>query len=148
MKKSISAVIITILILFMAYNIVWYLFSYSKYGEYEKDFKEIADSGVKIYVDDEEYQYSVKKPSYLSWVGNLAITDNKLQNSLIIWLDPSGADTTSGVILEDKNNEVIQIEMKDKKTAVDKRNQKIVDSYSNEILKLYNKAKKIWKLEI
>lgn len=148
MKKKISVVIKVILLLFVAYNIVWYLFSYSKYSKYEKDFKEIADSGVKIYVDEEEYQYSVKKPGYLSWVGNLAITDNNLENSVIIWLDSFGSDITSGIMIVDKNNEVMQIEMKDKTTALDKRNQKIVDSYNDEISKLYDKARNIWKLEI
>lgn len=148
MKKKISVVIKVILLLFVAYNIVWYLFSYSKYSKYEKDFKEIADSGVKIYVDEEEYQYSVKKPGYLSWVGNLAITDNNLENSVIIWLDSIGSDITSGVMIVDENNEVMQIEMKDKTTALDKRNQKIVDSYNDEISKLYDKARDIWKLEI
>ena len=148
MKKKISVVIKVILLLFVAYNIVWYLFSYSKYSKYEKDFKEIADSGVKIYVDEEEYQYSVKKPGYLMWDGNLAITDNNLENSVIIWLDSFGSDITSGVMIMDENNEVMQIEMKDKTTALDKRNQKIVDSYNDEISKLYDKARNIWKLEI
>ena len=78
MKVNILVVIKVILLLFVAYNIVWYFFSYKKYSKYEQNFKEIADSGVKIYVDDEEYQYSVKKPGYLMWDGNLAITDNNL----------------------------------------------------------------------
>lgn len=148
MKKSGLVVIKLILLLFVAYNIVWYLFSYSKYRKYEKDFKEFADSGKKIYVDDEEYQYSVKKPDYLSWVGNLAITDKNMENSVIIWLDSVGSGMTLGVILMDENNAEMQIEMKDTKTALDKRNQKIVDSYNDEISKLYDKARDVWKLEI
>lgn len=148
MKVNILVVIKVILLLFVAYNIVWYFFSYKKYSKYEQNFKEIADSGVKIHVDDEEYQYSVKKPGYLMWDGNLAITDNNLENSVIIWLDSFGADITSGVMIMDENNEVMQIEMKDKTTALDKRNQKIVDSYNDEISKLYDKARDIWKLEM
>lgn len=148
MKVNILVVIKVILLLFVAYNIVWYFFSYKKYSKYEQNFKEIADSGVKIYVDDEEYQYSVKKPGYLMWDGNLAITDNNLENSVIIWLDSFGSDITSGVMIMDENNEVMQIEMKDKTTALDKRDQKIVDSYNDEISKLYDKARDIWRLEM
>ena len=148
MKKSGLVVIKLILLLFVAYNIVWYLFSYCKYNKYEEDFKEFADSGKKIYVDDEEYQYSVKKPDYLSWVGNLAITDKNMENSVIIWLDSIGSGMTSGVMILDENSEEIQIEMKDTRTALDKRNQKFVDSYNDEITKLYDKARDVWKLEI
>lgn len=148
MKVNILVVIKVILLLFVAYNIVWYFFSYKKNSKYEQNFKEIADSGVKIYVDDEEYQYSVKKPGYLMWDGNLAITDNNLENSVIIWLDSFGSDITSGVMIMDENNEVMQIEMKDKTTALDKRDQKIVDSYNDEISKLYDKARDIWRLEM
>ena len=48
----------------------------------------------------------------------------------------------------DENKKVMQIEMKDKTTALDKRDQKIVDSYNDEISKLYDKARDIWTLEI
>ena len=51
MKKKIKYIGIVLVILFCCYNLFWYFGSYKPYNEFQKDFPEIEESGVKIYTD-------------------------------------------------------------------------------------------------
>lgn len=47
MKKKIKYIGIVLVILFCCYNLFWYFGSYKPYNEFQKDFPEIEESGVK-----------------------------------------------------------------------------------------------------
>ena len=84
MKKKIKYIGIVLVILFCCYNLFWYFGSYKPYNEFQKDFPEIEESGVKIYTDKDGFQYSVSVPDYLLWNGNLAIAESDVRYALII----------------------------------------------------------------
>lgn len=88
MKKLIVHVMIAVTILFGCYNLIWYFGAYKPYDELQDNFPEIEESGVKIYADKDDFQYSVSVPDYLLWNGNLAITEQDIQYALIIWMKP------------------------------------------------------------
>lgn len=147
-KKVIVCAVIIVSLAFLGYNAIWYFGTYRVYSQYEKEFEEVADSGVKIFVDDAEYQYSVKKPGYLLWDGNLAISEKNVEHALIIWVGFCGNNTSEGVIFTNENGEMLQIELKNKSLAVEPYNQEYVDNNSEIISKLYEKANNQWNLEI
>ena len=137
----------SVVFIIAAYSLVWYIVSYKPYAKYEDGFQEFDKSGKKLYVDGEGYTYSVKKPDYLSWTGNLAIVDMEDKASLIIWPIDNGKNMEVGVIIED-NGVSNQIELKDKKTAVYDDQQELVNQYNEQIEILYNKANEVWGIGI
>jgi hypothetical protein len=112
------------------------------------NFPEIEQSGVKIYVDEEKYQYSVSLPKYLTWNGNLAISEENVKYALIIWFTPFGKKSETGIILNDVGGAIGQIELKDSVTAMKNEDQTIVDSNKELIQQLYGKANIVWDLEL
>ena len=50
-EEKIKYIGIVLVILFCCYNLFWYFGSYKPYNEFQKDFPEIEESGVKIYTD-------------------------------------------------------------------------------------------------
>ncbi|MCR5608392.1 MAG: hypothetical protein K6G26_04955 [Lachnospiraceae bacterium] len=137
----------SVVFIIAAYSLVWYIVSYKPYAKYEEGFKEFDKSGKKLYVDNEGYTYSVKKPDYFTWTGNLAIVDMEDKASLIIWPIDNGKNMEVGVIIED-NGVSNQIELKDKKTAVYDDQQELVNQYNEQIEILYNKANEVWGIGI
>jgi hypothetical protein len=137
----------SVVFIIVAYSLVWYIVSYKPYAKYEEGFQEFDKTGKKLYVDNEGYTYSVKKPDYFNWTGNLAIVDMEDKASLIIWPIDNGKNMEVGVIIED-NGVSNQIELKDKKTAVYDDQQELVNQYNEQIEILYNKANEVWGIGI
>lgn len=80
-KKNIF---ILIIIAFVALNIIWFSITSVKYNKFIKDlprFGSIYSYGTL----KDGYNYHVKKPSYLSYTGNLAVSNNETGELLIIW---------------------------------------------------------------
>ncbi|MEG2051273.1 MAG: hypothetical protein RR012_03110 [Oscillospiraceae bacterium] len=72
-KKKLMKILLSVLIVFLIINIIWGLYVYFKYNPFQKSVEEHTKTVGHSYVCD-GYTYSVKKPSYLSLTGNLAIT--------------------------------------------------------------------------
>ena len=100
-EEKIKYIGIVLVILFCCYNLFWYFGSYKPYNEFQKDFPEIEESGVKIYTDKDGFQYSVSVPDYLLWNGNLAIAESDVRYALIIWIKPFHQGISQGVLFND-----------------------------------------------
>lgn len=148
MKKKIKITIISVVLVFIIYNLIWYFGSFKVYHDLQKSFPEIQQSGVKVYVDDDKFQYSVAVPGYLSWDGNLAVSEEHMKYSLLIWLKPFGTNAREGVMLNDEAGISTQIDLKNSTTASRQADQKMVHSNEKRIAQLYNKANKVWNLEL
>src|SRR5699024_8822824 len=83
MKKRTKISLSIILGIFVIVNLFWLSFYFIKYGSYTKSIPK-HESGTYLLVTD-QYDLSVKKPSYLSFTGNLAITNKEDDLSLLIW---------------------------------------------------------------
>lgn len=76
--------------LFTLFNLAWYAYREIRYNPL---IEKIPESyGIRITSID-NYSYSVTKPSYLSFGGNLSLVNEETKEDLIIWpLFPSGYD--------------------------------------------------------
>lgn len=146
MKKKIKYIGIVLVILFCCYNLFWYFGSYKPYNEFQKDFPEIEESGVKIYTDKDGFQYSVSVPDYLLWNGNLAIAESDVRYALIIWIKPFHQGISQGVLSNDYKDLNTQIMLSSSKKAEDQEDQWIVDENSTILTTIFEKANKVWNL--
>lgn len=120
--------------------------SYKPYNEFQKDFPEIEESGVKIYTDKDGFQYSVSVPDYLLWNGNLAIAESDVRYALIIWIKPFHQGISQGVLFNDYKDLNTQIMLSSSKKAEDQEDQWIVDENSTILTTIFEKANKVWNL--
>lgn len=148
MRKIITRLLAAVVLLFGCYNLIWYLGSYKPYDDLQKDFPEIEESGSKIYVDEDDLQYSVSVPKYLLWNGNLAISEPNVQYALIIWLDPFGNGTAQGILFNNYHDLNTQIMLKNSNEAETTEDQSVVDRNRELISTLFEKANEIWHLEL
>ena len=146
MKKKIKYIVIVLVILFCCYYLFWYFGSYKPYNEFQKDFPEIEESGVKIYTDKDGFQYSVSVPDYLLWNGNLAIAESDVRYALIIWIKPFHQGISQGVLFNDYKDLNTQIMLSSSKKAEDQEDQWIVDENSTILTTIFEKANKVWNL--
>ena len=146
-KRKIILIVLLVLLVFIVYNVIWYFGCYRIYQNYQSEIPEVADSGVRVYVDDDGYNYSVKLPSYLSWTGNLAVTEENIDYALIIWPGALGGEAEIGFFLIDESTEY-QIELTNKTTAANLEFQELVDENLEIITMLYDKAYDFWGVEL
>lgn len=146
MKKKIIYIIIIWATMFCCYNLFWYFGEYKPYKDLQNDFPEIENSGVKIYTDEDNYQYSVSVPDYLLWNGNLAVAEADVQYALIIWMHPFKKGFSQGIMFNGYNDLNTQIMLKDSDTAEEQEDQLIVEENSMIISMLFEKANNIWML--
>lgn len=143
-RNTAIAVLCVLLIAFGIYNAVWYLGAYKPYKAYQSGFPEIEQSKVRVYTDEDDFQYSVTVPKYLSWNGNLAVSEKNVDYALIIWLKPFGNGSEQGVILKSADGTANEIMLKNKTTAADGSQQKDVDENQKIISLLCEKAETVW----
>ena len=147
-KKIVRNIIIVAVILFGIYNLIWYWGMYRPCLAYEGEFSEFEDSGDYMLIDEEDYQYSVKTPDYLQWTGNLGITNSELSPALIIWVGFGGKVDSTGIMIKNAADDVEQIELTQDRKAVYSEQEQLVDSNKSVINDMFERAEKIWSLEI
>jgi len=135
MKKKISILITIFISMIALYTILWYGNSQLVFSKYEKeDFQESPVGSGKIKKIG-EYVLIVKKPDYGTFTGNLGITGQNSNVSIIIW--PSlFKDTNYGLIIGD-GEEVSHIEVDEKFSVLDKNNtvaQQLIEKNWDELL--------------
>ena len=153
MKKKVFKIILAVVILFAAYNIIWFAWSHIKYGKLS-DGMEKGDYSTfitprYIYTDDDRYDYLVKYPEYLSFTGNMSVgspttEENYFTDALIIWPKVSGG-YDFGVILYEIDMEY-SIYIDSKGNALSKEDEDIVSQHSDSILNLLMIADKRWDI--
>lgn len=147
-------IILAVLAFFILVNMGWYFWRMVKYGSYCKGWEknEFGSWIVPryVYTDEDDYDYLVKYPEYLSFTGNMSVglpatEENPFTDFLIIWPKAFGgyeygASVTIG-------NQGYQIYIKSDGTAVNPEDSEIAASCQDTINDLLNRAKKMWNLE-
>ena len=87
--KTITAAVLTVLIAFLLLNCVWAVYHNMVFGSYERITKDDNFPGVAISKKDGK-TYSVTGKYYLSFGGNLSISDEQNKCFLIVWPSLSG----------------------------------------------------------
>ena len=144
----ILCILVLLLMGFGIYNLVWYQATTTYWGKFLEKVErspEFSEHEVYSITDEEGITYLVKKPNYLSCVGNLSISypiDDK-PVTLLIW--PKKDDIWEyGVRInsEDGGEFYLGEDMR----ALDKRDEEAVKKYYPDIDYLYKKAKALWEL--
>ena len=151
MKKKIFKILLAVVIIFAAYNIIWFAWSRIKYGKLS-DGMEKGDFGSfvtprYIYTDDGGYDYLVKYPEYLTFTGNMSVgspttEENDFTDALIIWPKVSGRYDFGVLLYENDMEHAIYIDSEG--NALSKEDADIVSRHSESIRKLLMTADERW----
>lgn len=148
MNKTVKRVIIGIsaaVIVFGFYNAAWFCHKEYKYTPYTEELKEFIENKSYVLTAEDGYLYNVKIPDYLSFTGNLCVTEPEQKCSLLIWPKPFGKFKYGVIIKED--TDVYQIELNEDFTAKDSQFDEIVEKYSDVIEDLHDKSVKMWDVK-
>lgn len=144
-KWTIGALIL-ILLLFIIWNLVWYFTIATTYNQLTENMSK--DQHGDFFLEKDEYSYYVDKPIYLSWSGNLTITDLKSDNSVIIW--PSFLDDNYeyGVLVHIGGEASVGITVDEELKPIesDPDSEKIINDHKSELELLMSEAKRFWNL--
>ena len=153
-KKTALRAVLCILVLFILFNIGWYIWRSVKYGPYsegmEKNYFNTWIVPRYAHVDADGYDYSVKYPDYLSFTGNLCVglpsTDgNPFTDFIIIWPNAFGGyKYGASLTLEDES---YQIYINRDGSAVDPELNEIAVRCQETINILLERAEKMWGLD-
>ncbi|MGB7606452.1 MAG: hypothetical protein WBL93_13355 [Lutisporaceae bacterium] len=147
MKITGKKIIVIIIAIIVVYNLSWLSITTIKYNKYLKVIPK-NQWGLHFIEKEDGYLYSVKRPSYLSFIGNLGVVDNKNGDALIIWPLISGG-YIYGVRLQ-KDGTAYEIYVDENMEPIHKDNTyeaQIVNKYKTELKELLSKANEMWKLE-
>ncbi|KXG10854.1 hypothetical protein AT864_00722 [Anoxybacillus sp. P3H1B] len=146
-KLTGKKILLLITLIFVIWNLSWFLITTIKYNNFVKDIPK-NEWGLHFIKKEDGYIYSVKKPNYLRFTGNLVVANNEKGETLIIWPLIFGGyeygfrlqkDGAAYEIYVDENMEPIN---KDDTVAAQK-----VEEYKVELEELFSKANEMWELE-
>ena len=138
MKKKISTFITIMISIIAVYTILWFANSQLVFSKYETDGFQasLIGGGNSKLKEVNQYVLNVKKPDYGSFTGNLGITGQHSNISIIIW--PSLLkDTKYSLIIED-GKETSQFDVDENFSPLDKNNivaQQLIEKYEDELQK-------------
>ncbi|MEG0978802.1 MAG: hypothetical protein RSD17_03850 [Oscillospiraceae bacterium] len=132
-------ILIILIVLFGIYNAIWSIIINDIYSPVQ-DFLD----GKEYITDEEYYSYSLSKPYYLQYTGNLAVTDKDGNYVLLIWPVVFGEDEYGVLINGDKETYSVYVDKFMK--AKDPREQYIIDEHKAQVEKLFEKANKFWDI--
>lgn len=144
-KVLVAAIII--ILLFGAWNLTWYIQTQNRYAPFLEAIPE-NQSGTHSIRKADDYVYNVKAPDYLSYTGNLGVSNLDKGEALIIWPLMSG-DYTYGFRLTSKG-QTYEIYVDKNMEPVDKNNEEtnqLVQQFKPQLDALYEKALNTWDLE-
>ncbi|KGP81371.1 MULTISPECIES: hypothetical protein [Paenibacillus] len=148
MKLNRKNILIIIVSIFALWNLSWFLITSIKYHK----FVEVVpknEFGVHLLKKDDGYIYSIKKPGYLSFTGNLAISNDDDQESLIIWPLITGGYEYGFSIQKDRETYEFYVDDDDNMKPIDENDPAAIEKmeeYKLELEELLSKAKEMWQL--
>ena len=151
MKKKVFKIILAVVILFAAYNLIWFAWSHIKYGKLSSGMNEGDYSSFVtpryIYSDAEGYDYLVKYPEYLTFTGNMSVgspatEEEGFTDALIIWPKVSGGYNFGVLLYENDMEYAIYIDSEG--NALSKEDENIVTRHSDSIRNLLMMADERW----
>ncbi|AVD54719.1 MULTISPECIES: hypothetical protein [Heyndrickxia] len=147
-KFRLKYIFIIVITLFVLWNLCWFTITTIQYHKYVKAVPKNKWGTHAIRKGN--YTYSVKKPDYLSFTGNLAVSreDQKdKMEDLIIWPTMTGG-YKYGVRLQE-NGEAYEIYVNEKLEPVDKSDaiaKKVIMENKEDLKTLFSNANKVWDL--
>lgn len=165
MTKRRKIILIIVIAVLLIYAVIWYIGVCHQYVLWKYEFVTKYNTW-DVYEDEDYYDYSFRRPFFFQFqVGNLAIgpsivhdsnmvvdkegnVEYMTKSSIIIWMKPffQGIKEVGVILVEDEMQR--QVYLVDSKTAKYRDDQIYVDNHQAEINVLFEKAEKMWKLEM
>jgi hypothetical protein len=149
MKKRKWIIGLSILaLLFIMWNLLWYLTVSTTYNQLTENISK--DQHGDFFLEKDGYSYYVEKPIYLSWAGNLTITNLESDNSIIIWPSFFDDNYEYGVLVHigdtGETSVGITVDEELKPIENDPDSEKIISDNKSELELLMSEAKSFWNL--
>ncbi len=151
LKKKVLKIILAVVIVFAAYNLVWFAWSHIKYGKLSSGMVENEFSSFLtpryIYTDADQYDYLVKYPDYLTFTGNMSVgmpstDENFFTDSLIIWPTLSGKYNFGVILYEEGKGYQVYIDADGNALSMEYKD--VVSRHSDNIKSLLMTADSRW----
>ncbi len=149
--RKAARVVCLLAVIFLLLNAIWFAWRAVKYGAYSDGMAESPFSSILVprYVDSGDgYNYSVKYPDYLSFIGNLSVSiasseEELYSDALIIWPNVDGS-YEFGLILYDEAEWQIYVDASGR--ALDPQYDDIVAQHQENVDFLFAQAYTLWEL--
>lgn len=139
-KKYKTLTLIAAIIIFI-FHICWF-YNYSLYSKFTNGLNELVKFQTFSVLED-GYVYHVKFPSYPTFTGNLAVSLNGSNYTLIIW--PSRFENTEyGVMVPIRQDTFTSIMINRQLEAQNEQDQSLVEEHRTQIEDLFQKASNRW----
>ncbi|WP_138203003.1 hypothetical protein [Haloimpatiens lingqiaonensis] len=142
-------IILFIIAIFAALNISWFLITTIKYNKFVKAVPK-NEYGFYAMTKEDGYTYSVKKPDYLHYTGNLAVTNNKNNDLLIIWPRITGGYEYGLILQENEGGYNIYVDKNMKPIDINKDDPhaiEMIEEHKVGVEALISRANKMWRLK-
>lgn len=146
MKSKIFITLLCVLILFGIWNLTWLIMTKNRYHAFIEAVPK-DESGTYALLKEDGYTYNVKLPDYLSFTGNLGISNIKKGEALIIWPEITGG-YKFGIRLQ-KDGTAYEIYVNENMEPVykdDMESVQLIQKYKADVDRLLVKANEVWKL--
>ena len=154
-KKYIKIVLSCFILVFVIFNLLWF-YNYNLYSSKITNLYEKAKGG-SFFKDDNSCTYTVKRPNYLSFVGNYGINSSLNKVEIIIWPSFGMKKYEYGARIEDDKQhvyemyindtgEIVNIDEFDYTKEEEKIVKKLVSDNKSEIKKMIGFADKEWHI--
>ncbi len=154
MKRKILKIVLIAVIVFAAYNAVWFAWSHIRYGKLidgmEKSEFSYFITPRYIDSDNDRYDYMVKYPNYLSFTGNMSVglssaNENPFTDALIIWPKITGKYEL-GVLLYDEDGTGYSVYIDADGNALNEEDKDAIFRHRENIKGLLIKADERWSI--
>ncbi len=142
--KKVVIVIMSIVAVFLAYNLLWYFLVYGKYDQYIKGMEEFRPHMSYVLNGEDGYIYNVKYPDYLSHTGNLCVATEDDKYALLIWPSLLGEAEYGIQIADEENDGLYSIMLDSTRKPKEDYEIAIIEENVEVINALYDKADKQW----
>lgn len=145
-KIKLLIILSVLVLLFGLWNIVWFIMTNNRYEAFLSAVPESKHDNHVI--EKNGYVYSVKRPGYLSFTGNLAIISSEYKETLIIWPLMDGS-YEYGIRVQ-KDGQVHELTLDEQLRPIDPNDSRIASLVADlepQINALYKKATDMWDLQ-
>jgi hypothetical protein len=156
-SKAIKISIIVGVGIFLSFTLLWFIVMNLKYSRFTDRVKK-NEAGLHYYVTETGRAFYVKKPNFLSFTGNLVVSNYVKEEEknkdeiylgevrLFIWPSFFTNNFKYGVIIIDENKKYF-IDLDKEMKAIDSNYNDLISKYSREISDLFYSANTMWGIE-
>lgn len=142
-----------LLVGFIVWNVSWYVYVSKKYTPFTKVVPKDRYGSHHI-VDSDGYNFSVSKPMYLFFTGNLAVVSPDATYTLIIWPEVFGGYEYGLRVQDESGGYEIMVDAKGNALRIDGQSDRefeqtvaVIENNKDNIQTIFEKVHNLWDLD-